>query len=59
MHPLPKLRESCKPTAAQVSELLAENIVFNSPILARPIEGREVIAAFSLNRALPVVPVLI
>jgi len=28
-----------------VSELLAENIVFNSPILARPIEGREVIAA--------------
>ncbi len=40
-----KLRESGKPTAAQVSELLAENIVFNSPILARPIEGREVIAA--------------
>jgi hypothetical protein len=28
-----------------VSELLAENIVFNSPILVRPIEGREVIAA--------------
>ena len=26
-------------------ELLAENIVFNSPILARPIEGREAIAA--------------
>jgi hypothetical protein len=39
------LRESGKPTAAQVSELLAENIVFNSPILVRPIEGREVIAA--------------
>jgi hypothetical protein len=31
MHPLRKLRESGKPTAAQVSELLAENIVFNSP----------------------------
>src|ERR1700758_1081553 len=45
MHPLRKLRESGKPTAAQVSELLAENIVFNSPILVRPIEGREVIAA--------------
>jgi hypothetical protein len=45
MHPLRKLRESGKPTPAQVSELLAENIVFNSPILARPIEGREVIAA--------------
>ena len=45
MHPLRKLRESGKATAAQVSELLAENIVFNSPILVRPIEGREVIAA--------------
>ena len=45
MHPLRKLRESAKPTAAQVSELLAENIVFNSPILVRPIEGRDVCAA--------------
>jgi hypothetical protein len=45
MHPLRKLRESGKATPAQVSELLAENIVFKSPILVRPIEGREVIAA--------------
>ena len=45
MHPLRKLRESGNPTPAQVSELLAENIVFNSPILVRPIEGREVCAA--------------
>ena len=45
MHPLRKLRESGNPTLAQVRELLAENIVFNSPILVRPIEGREVIAA--------------
>ena len=45
MHPLRKLRESGNPTPAQVSELLAENVVFNSPILVRPIEGREVIAA--------------
>src|SRR5207247_10062204 len=45
MHPLRKLRESGKPTPAQVSALLAEHIVFNSPILVRPIEGREVIAA--------------
>jgi hypothetical protein len=45
MHPLRRLRESGNPTPAQVSELLAENIVFNSPILVRPIEGREVIAA--------------
>jgi hypothetical protein len=28
MHPLRKLRESGNPTPAQVSELLAENIVF-------------------------------
>jgi hypothetical protein len=45
MHPLRKLRESGNPTPAQVSELLAENTVFNSPILVRPKEGREVIAA--------------
>ena len=57
MHPLRKLRESGNPTPAQVSELLAENIVFNSPILVRPIEGREVIAAISPSRALRVVPV--
>src|SRR6201988_1225437 len=45
MHPLRKLRESGKATPAQVSALLAENIVFNSPLLVRPVEGREVIAA--------------
>ena len=45
MHPLRKLRESGKSTPTQVSELLAENIVCNSPILVRPIQGREVIAA--------------
>lgn len=45
MHPLRKLRESGSATPAQVSALLAENIVFNSPILARAIEGREAIAA--------------
>ena len=45
MHPLRKLREGGTATPAQVSALLAENIVFNSPILVRPIEGREVIAA--------------
>ena len=45
MHPLRKLRESGKPTPAQVTALLAENVVFNSPILVRPIEGREVVAA--------------
>ena len=32
MHPLRKLRESGKPTAAQISELLAENIVSRQPV---------------------------
>ena len=45
MHPLRKLRESGKYTVDQMRELLAENIRFNSPILIRPIEGRDVIAA--------------
>ena len=45
MHPLRKLREAGSTTPAQVSELLAENVVFNSPILVRPVEGREAIAA--------------
>jgi hypothetical protein len=45
MHPLRKARESGNATAAQVRELLAENVVFNSPILVRAIEGRDVIAA--------------
>jgi len=42
MHPLRKLRESGKPTPAQIRELLAENVVFNSPILVRPVTGSEV-----------------
>ena len=45
MHPLRKLRESGTATPAQVSELLAESVVFNSPILVRPIEGRDLVAA--------------
>ena len=45
MHPLRRLREAGKPTFAQIHELLAENIKFNSPILARSIEGRQECAA--------------
>jgi hypothetical protein len=45
MHPLRRLREAGGATPAQVRELLAENIVFNSPILARAIDGRDAIAA--------------
>ncbi len=46
MHPLRKLRESGSATPAQVSALLAENIVVNSPIRVRAIEGREAIGDF-------------
>ena len=45
MHPLRQLRESGHPTVAQVRELLSENVVFNSPILIRPIQGRDAVAA--------------
>ena len=45
MHPLRQLRESGKSTPAQVGALLAENVVFNSPILVRPITGRDAVAA--------------
>ena len=34
-----------KRTAAQVGEVLAENVVFNGAILVRPIEGRDLVAA--------------
>jgi len=45
MHPLRKLRESGKYTVGQMRELLAENAVFKSPLLIRPIEGGDVLAA--------------
>jgi hypothetical protein len=45
MHPLRRLRESGNPTPDQVSALLADDVVFNSPILVRPIKGRELIAS--------------
>ena len=41
MHPLRALREAGSATPAQVAVLLAEDAVFNSPILARSIQGRE------------------
>jgi len=45
MHPLRKLRESGSPTPAEMSALLAEDVVFKSPLLVRAIEGRETVAA--------------
>jgi hypothetical protein len=45
MHPLRQLREAGPSTPAQVGELLADDVVFNSPILVRPIAGRDAVAA--------------
>ena len=45
MHPLRQLRESGQSTLANVRALLAEDVVFNSPILARSIAGRHAVAA--------------
>jgi hypothetical protein len=45
MHPLRKLRESGPHTPADVKRLLAENVVFHSPVLTRAVEGRDKVAA--------------
>lgn len=45
MHPFRKLRESGSSTPAAVATLLAENVVFKSPLLVRAIEGRDTVAA--------------
>ncbi len=44
MHPLRALREGGPPSLEQVAALLAENVVFNRPLLVRPIEGRDAVA---------------
>jgi hypothetical protein len=44
MHPLRKLRESGPHTPADVKRLLAENVVFHSPVLTRAVEGRDKVA---------------
>jgi uncharacterized protein with FMN-binding domain len=50
MHPLRKLFEAGPNTLAQIAALLAENAVFHSPMLIRPVEGREKVAAiFSVS----------
>ena len=45
MHPLRQLRESGPSTPAQVGALLADDVVFNSPILVKPVTGRDAVAA--------------
>jgi hypothetical protein len=44
MHPLRKLREAGPPTPAQVAAILSENVVMHSPVLIKPIIGRELVA---------------
>jgi hypothetical protein len=44
MHPFRKLRESGPPTPAQAAAILAENVVMHSPVLIKPIVGREPVA---------------
>jgi len=44
MHAIRKLRESGHATVADYEKILAENVVFHSPVLIRAIEGRVVVA---------------
>ena len=44
MHPLRLLREVGPPTPEQVAAILAENVVMHSPVLIKPIVGRELVA---------------
>lgn len=44
MHPFRKLREAGPPTPEQAAAILAENVVMHSPVLIKPIVGRELVA---------------
>ena len=44
MHPFRKLREAGPPTPEQAVAILAENVVMHSPVLVKPIVGRELVA---------------
>ena len=44
MHPFRKLRETGPPTPEQAAAILAENVVMHSPVLIKPIAGRELVA---------------
>ena len=44
MHAIRKLRESGHATVADYETILAANVVFHSPVLIRPVEGRTVVA---------------
>jgi len=44
MHPFRKLREAGPSTPQQAAAILAENVVMHSPVLVKPIIGRELVA---------------
>jgi hypothetical protein len=44
MHPFRRLREGGPPTPEQAAAILAENVVMHSPVLIKPIVGREAVA---------------
>ena len=44
MHPFRRLREAGPPTPEQAAAILAENVVMHSPVLIKPIVGRELVA---------------
>lgn len=44
MHPFRRLREVGPPTPEQAAAILAENVVMHSPVLIKPIVGRELVA---------------
>ena len=44
MHPLRKLREAGAPSPQELAAILSENVVMHSPLLIRPIIGRELVA---------------
>jgi hypothetical protein len=44
MHPLRALREAGKNSAAELAEVLAEDVVFHSPVFIKPVVGRDAVA---------------
>jgi hypothetical protein len=51
MRPLRKLRQSGPATVEQNKALLAENVVFHSPVLVKAVEGRDAVAAIFTTSA--------
>src|SRR5215472_8422513 len=49
MHPLRRLREAGPPSPQRVAEILAEDVVMHSPVLIKPIVGRELVAVTISN----------